>query len=155
MPARWSRARASIATWATALRTSTRFSTETRRTSGRSRARQTRAQASPAPPAAAAFSINRSGVTTISTIQCGTYTVAKTPVAVLAQQISCQQALSILDTFQSAAAVEHQGQAMASTYWTLPPPGLELRAWRRRRRLHVRRDPSAIQLSADSLSRHP
>jgi hypothetical protein len=66
------------------------------------------------------FSINRSGITQITAVQCGTHTVAKTSAAVLAQQISCQQALSILDTFQSAAAVEHQGQAMADTYWTLP-----------------------------------
>jgi hypothetical protein len=65
------------------------------------------------------FSINRSGITQITAVQCGTYTVANTRSEVLAQQISCPQAVSILDAFRSAEAVEHKGQAMVTTYWTL------------------------------------
>lgn len=66
------------------------------------------------------FSINRSGVKPISSVNCGTITLNQMPATVTAQEVPCHEALDILRTFRSPTAVEHQGESLVSTYWTLP-----------------------------------
>ena len=57
--------------------------------------------------------------TTIATVPCGTYSLGMAA-TVTARLVPCKDAIAIVHAFQSSAAVEHAGQSMISTYWTLP-----------------------------------